>query len=220
MKILKPILQTTIRTIALSILILIFYIFIAFGFTLFPNQKTNMKKSKKQTIYILYSSMHSDIVIDLEKSKLPWRDYLPNLLKSKKRGFISFGWGDQETYLNTPTWDDLKLSTALKALFINTPSLMHVTYIRDIHRFRYIKEVNITQEQHSKLEENILSGFGEKIEFYSKGYRYNDKFYYSKSRQYNIINTCNTWTGETLLDANISVSRWTPFAYNVINSLP
>ena len=165
--------------------------------------------------------MHSDIVINLETSTVPWKEHLPNLLKSKDKGFLSFGWGDQETYLNTPTWDDLRVSTALKALFINTPSLMHVTYLKRINRFRHIKAISITKEQHKRLEKNILRSFGKEVKFYHKGYRHNDKFYYSKpNNNYNIINTCNTWTGESLYDANISVSRWTPFAYNVIYSLP
>lgn len=217
MKILKP----TLYTILLLFIALMLYISIAFGLSFFSTHTDNNIQNKRdRTIHILYSSMHSDIVIDLKKSELPWREYLPKMLKSKDSGYISFGWGDQETYINTPTWDDLKISTALKALFINTPSLMHVTYHKSIHRFKHLKEVKITQEQHKKLEENILKSFGEKIKFYQKGYRNNDNFYNSKSNQYNIINTCNTWTGEILYDANISVSRWTPFAYNVIYSLP
>ena len=216
MKILKPIIYIFIS----PILALILYTAIAFGLSFFITHTDDKKEKRDRAIYIIYSSMHSDIVIDLEKSELPWKEHLPTLLKSKKRGFIAFGWGDQETYLNTPTWDDLKLSTALKALFINTPSLMHVTYLKTVHRFKHLKTIKITKEQQKQLEENIVKSFGQEIKFYQKGYRYNDKFYYSKSRQYNIINTCNTWTGETLYDANISISRWTPFAYNVIYSLP
>ena len=212
MKILKPILY-----IVLSIIITLFlYVAVAFGLSFWKTDKKS-KDKEGQTIYILYGSMHSDIVINLEQMELPWRQYLPILLPSKKKGFISFGWGDQETYLNTPTWDDLKLSTALKALFINTPSLMHVTYIKNIHRFQN-KTIQITKEQHKELEKNILKGFGKEIKFYQKGYHRNDTFYHSPY-QYNIINTCNTWTGKTLYDANISVSPWTPFMQNVISSV-
>ena len=208
-------------TILTILIALILYTALAFGlnaWTSYFREKTDIKKEK--FIYILYSSMHSDIVINLESSTLPWREYFPKLLKSKEKGYISFGWGDKETYLNTPTWSDLKVSTALKALFINTPSLMHVTYLKRINRFRHLKPIKITKEQHKKLEENILKSFGKEVKFYHKGYRQNDNFYYSKPRSYNILNTCNTWTGESLYDANISVSRWTPFAYNVIYSLP
>ena len=217
MKIFKLILYTI-----LSLLIaLTLYVSFAFGlsaWTSYFRDKTEIKK--EQSIYIIYSSMHSDIVINLKNSTTPWQKYFPKLLKSKTRGYISFGWGDKETYLNTPRWNDLKVSTALKALFINTPSLMHVTYLKRINRFRHLKAVKVTKEQHQKLEENILKSFGKEVKFYHKGYRYNDNFYYSKPRSYNILNTCNRWTGESLYDANISVSRWTPFAYNVIYSLP
>ncbi|RUM76416.1 MAG: hypothetical protein DSZ11_00620 [Sulfurovum sp.] len=208
-------------TILALLIALILYTSIAFGLSAWTSHFSKRDNNKKEnTIYILYDPMHSDIVINLEHSTIPWKKYLPTLLKSKTKGFISFGWGDKETYLNTPTWDDLKVSTALKALFINTPSLMHVTYIKDIHRFRHKRAIHITKEQHKRLEENIVKSFGKEIKFYQKGYRNNDNFYDSDSRQYNIINTCNTWTGERLYDANITMSPWTPFAYNVIYSLP
>ena len=218
MKVLKPILYT----ILFIIVTLFLYIAIAFGLSFWTignsTHKSGVEK-KERTIYILYNSMHSDIVINLEESELPlsWKEYLPELLKSKRIGYISFGWGDKETYLNTPTWNDLKLSTALQALFINSPSLMHVSYIKDIHRYQNIP-IAITKQQQSQLEKNILKSFGKEIQFYQKGYHRNDVFYHSPY-QYNIINTCNTWTGETLHDANISVSPWTPFVQNVLSSV-
>jgi uncharacterized protein (TIGR02117 family) len=221
MKILKAILYT----VASTLLLLLLYVAIAFGLSFgkatFFTPPTKTTKEQERTIHILYSSMHSDIVIDLEKSELShiWIEHLPKLLRLREKGFLAFGWGDKETYLNTPTWDDLKLSIALKALFINTPSLMHVTYITDIRRVKRLKEVKITKKQLKQLEEKILKGFGKEIIFYKTGYYPNDKFYHSPYR-YNILNTCNTWTGESLYDANISVSSWTPFTYNVVGSLP
>jgi uncharacterized protein (TIGR02117 family) len=218
MKILKPIFYTVLSI----IIVLVLYVTVAFGLTVWtPDKSTQEKKERTiyKTIYIVYNSLHSDIVINLEESELPlsWKEYLPELLKSKTKGFISFGWGDKETYLNTATWNDLKLSTALKALFINSPSLMHVTYIKNIYRYQK-KTIQITKEQQSQLEKNILKSFGKEIKFYQKGYHRNDTFYHSPY-QYNIINTCNTWTGKTLYDANISVNPWTPFVQNVISSV-
>jgi len=199
------------------------YIAIAFGLSFWTahskkieNKSVEIKKEK--TIYILYSSVHSDIVINIKDSKIQWSRYLPQLLKSRSYGFLSFGWGDKETYLNTPTWNDLKISTALKALFINTPSLMHITYFRRLHGFKNLKKIKITKKQQDTLEKNILKSFGKEVSFYKNGYYSNDKFYNS-SYKYNILNTCNTWTGERLNDANITINPWTPFAYNVIYSL-
>ena len=163
--------------------------------------------------------MHSDIVINIEESKYDWQKLLPRLLENKTRGYLAFGWGDSETYLNTPTWSDLKTSTALKALFINTPSLVHVAYYRRVDRFRYIKSIKVSLSQKDEIERKILESFGDKIVFKERGDGYNNIFYNSPYK-YNLIKTCNTWTGDILRESNVTMSYWTPFSLNVIDALP
>lgn len=193
------------------------YIIIAFSLTFFP-ANTNNLTNKNKSVYILYDEMHSDIVFNIKDLSQPWAQLLPKLLKEKKEGYIAFGWGDKETYLHTPTWNDLKTSTALQALFTNTPSLMHVSYYRHLHHFKNLKKIALSKEQQRRLEANIIKSFDFKGKYY-RGYRDNDLFYTSPYI-YNLFNTCNTWTGDTLRDANITVSYWTPFSQNIIHSLP
>lgn len=193
------------------------YLLIAFILTFFPANKSDSNRDKNESIYLLYNDMHSDIVLDLKKSTQPWTKLLPTLIQ-KKEDYIAFGWGDKETYLNTPTWDDLKTSTAIKALFTNSPSLVHVSYYRHIQHFQNLKKIALSKEQQRVLEREILKSFDFKGEYY-RGYGHNDLFYTSPYI-YNMFNTCNTWTGDILRDANISVSYWTPFSQNVLHSLP
>ena len=40
---------------------------------------------------------------------------------------MSFGWGDENFYINTPTWGDLTLKNAFSAMFLKSASLMHLT---------------------------------------------------------------------------------------------
>lgn len=163
--------------------------------------------------------MHSDIVINIEESKYNWQKLLPQLIKSKKRGYLVFGWGDSGTYLNTPTWSDLKTTTALKALFINTPSVMHVAYYKKVDKFLYLKLIKVSTAQKDSIEKNILESFGDKIVFKKRGEGYNNIFYNSPYK-YNLINTCNTWTGDILRESNVTMSYWTPFSFNIIDALP
>ena len=203
-------------TLLLLILIpIILYISTAFLFARFPTQH-NVTKNKER-VYIIYDEAHSDLAFNLETLSEEWIKNIP-IVKNKKRGYIAFGWGDKETYLNTPTWDKLKLSTALKALFINTPSLMHVSYYHDIRYYRGVKAIKIDKNQSKKIKETILKSFNfDKTSH--KGYGRNDIFYAS-DYSYNLFHTCNTWTGDTLRDANVSMSYWTPFSQNIIKSLP
>ena len=215
MKILK-LLKVTLLSI---VSILFFYTVLAYFLMLFLSNGSQINSPKEQKIYILYSSMHTDIVFNLESSKVDWNRLLPQVVKGRKRGYLGFGWGDKETYLNTPTWDDLKYSTALKALFLNTPSLLHVGYYRDIRYYQEVKEIALTKKQFEVLEQGLQKEFSKEPHYEAKGFGRDDAFYSSK-RVYNAIKTCNSWSGDRLREANISMSYWTPFSFNVVGGLP
>jgi len=216
MKIFKYLLYLIIAVVS----IVIIYITIAYIFILFPYHSKIDKNKKSKIIYLYYDDMHSDIILNIRDTKHNWQKLLPQLLKDKTRGFISFGWGDQETYIHTPTWSDLKITTALKALFINTPSLMHINYYDNINRDGdNIKKVRVTKTQYKHIEDSILKSFGNKPILLYKGYWGNDLFYYSPYK-YNLIHTCNTWSGNILRESNITMSYWTPFSYCVVYFLP
>ena len=200
----------------LFIIPLTLYVSSAFLLSFFLT-KQNSSINKDETIYIVYDNVHSDIVFNLKNISDEWIKELP-IVKNKNQGFIAFGWGDKETYLNTPTWDDIKLSTSLKALFINTPSVMHITYYPNINYFTGVRPIQISSIQSKIVKKSIFKSFNFKEKFY-KGYSYYDLFYTSPYK-YNLLHTCNTWTGHILKDANIIINDWTPFSKNVINSLP
>jgi len=214
--ILKKILKRIIRLIFAFILLLALYFAIAYTLSFFPTR--NIQSEKTQTIYILYNKMHSDIVFKLNSTTQKWSKILPTLIKNQE-GYIAFGWGDKETYINTPTWDDLSISTTLKALFIDTPSLMHVTHISNLQKYQNIKKIKVSKEQLIAIENTVLKSFNLQTNQHYKAYSNNDLFYPSNYK-YNIFKTCNTWTGDTLRDANISISYWTPLSDNVVSSLP
>ena len=204
--------------ILLFLSIVVLYTSLSYILSLFPKKSTLPLDKKTKTIYVLYNTMHSDIIINIENSKYNWQKLLPKLLKQKNQGFISFGWGDRETYLNTPTWDDLKLSTALKALFLNTHSLMHVVHYNRVDRFKYIKPIKVSTAQRDEIERRILKSFGKEIILKKRVDGYSDIFYYSPYT-YNLINTCNSWTGDILRESNVTMSYWTPFSFNVVDLL-
>jgi len=189
------------------------YFLIAYLFTLFP-KNTPQQKEQNSKIYILYSNIHSDIVFDIHDINL---SMFPEF-KHKKKGYLAFGWGDKETYLNTPNIENIKLSTSLKALFLNTPSLMHVSYIRNILRYRDTKRIALSTLQYNHLRSSIMQSFNFNGEHY-KGYGREDFFYEAKG-EYNALHTCNSWTGDKLREANVSVPYWTPFVWSVTKVIP
>ncbi len=214
MKILK-ILSTFVLLLLLPFL---FYVGIAYLLTYFPTKGSNANP-KNSTIYLFYDAIHSDIVIDLSKSTLLWHHYLPQLLPSDHpRGYLFFGWGDKATYLNTPTWDKLQPTVALKALFINTPSMMHVQHIYRVSQLKNLIKIPLSLSQQQTVEQHILESFGTNPHFVQQGYWSRDAFYDSPY-PYNLFHTCNTWSGDILRESNISMSYWTPLSFNLISVL-
>lgn len=216
---LKRVIKKFIIFLLLPLVFTLLYLLSAFIFTFFPTKRFNPMQKKTEEIHILYNEAHTDIVIEITQQNHNKWNRLLSPLKQHKVGYLAFGWGDRETYLNTPTWSNLKISTAIKALFINTPSLMHVNYYQNIRIFKDIKPIKVSKQQLQQLEKSILESFNFKDKRHYTAYTNNDLFYPSHY-QYNLFNTCNTWTGDRLRDANISMSYWTPFSQNVISSLP
>jgi len=195
------------------LLVVALYFLSAYLFTFFPKNTPQQTQQEKQ-VYLLYSNIHSDIVFnihDINLSRFPE-------FKRKKEGYLAFGWGDKETYLNTPNIADIKLSTGFKALFLNTPSLMHVSYIRNILRYRDTKRIALSTSQYNHLKNSIMQSFNFKGEHY-KGYGREDFFYEAKG-DYNLFHTCNTWTGDRLRESNVSMPYWTPFVWSVTKAIP
>jgi uncharacterized protein (TIGR02117 family) len=181
----------------------------------FPS-RGSIESKKDEKIYIYYNKVHSDIVLKVADLPDLWIEALP-IPQKRKEGYIAFGWGDKDTYLNTPTWNDIKVSTSLKALFLNTSSLMHVSYHYNIEQLEDLKAITLSKVQKNQIKASIFKSFSKEKKIYH-GYGRNDIFYNSPYK-YNFIFTCNTWTGNILRSAKIPLSYWTPFSSNIINSL-
>jgi uncharacterized protein (TIGR02117 family) len=206
-----------IATVLISLISLILlYFLIANLLVFFPSQSINSTKQQYK-VYILYGEIHSDIVLNINDLNASWFKKIQPI-QNKNRGYLAIGWGDKESYLHPGTVETLPLETVFKALFINTSSLLRVSYHENITHYKHIKAIPISQEQLSQLHRNLFKDFDfNKKDF--NGYHHNDHFYGSH-KTYNAIHTCNTWTGNHLRKINIPMSYWTPLKENVIDSLP
>ncbi|REG87883.1 uncharacterized protein DUF2459 [Winogradskyella sediminis] len=81
-------------------------------------------ESSEKLIYLNTHGVHLDIVIPIENidSLL-----LSGIEHNQSESYLSFGWGDENFYINTPTWGDLTFSNAFKAMFLESSTLMHIT---------------------------------------------------------------------------------------------
>jgi len=127
---------------------------------------------------------------------------------------MAIGWGDRGFYLETPTWDDLKLSTALNALLLPSESVVHVACTRSPDGYAGVKRVLLSDRQYTQLCESIQasllpSGQSATSLIAGRAYGKYDAFYQARG-SYNCFYTCNSWVGGRLSDAQVTTPLFTP----------
>lgn len=167
------------------------------------------------TIYLTTNGVHMDIV--LPKTLLT-ENLALQLHQQPSDKFVAFGWGDENFYLNTPTWGDLTFKNAFGAMFLKSSTLMHVTRYRSVQK-RWIP-IHINQDQLKALNDYIAGTFqntaDHRIQLLpNKGYTSQDNFYKAKG-SYSCFKTCNTWVNAAFKQSNLKACLWTPFDFGLL----
>ena len=198
------------------------YLGVAFGFSYFPGEQTC--EDEKHKIFICCNEemlSHSEIIMKIEPFKEDFFKAFPTLLNSNPNGYISFSYGDRGFMMDEMGFDDLNMTLALRGLFVNTPALIQVGHYGDFAKER-CDEVMISTRCFANLKDSILKSFVKKEQ---GNIRYHDKlqryyvYYYEAKNNYNLFHTCNTWTGDRLREAGVSMPYWTPLAENITSNL-
>lgn len=162
-------------------------------------------------IYVRSNGVHTDICVPVKNDQIDWEqyfhiedyEYIPN------GNFLAIGWGDKGFYLDTPTWGELKVSTALNAMFLPSETAMHVEFIPDPKVSEYCVRTAISEENYEQLIDYILNSFDTQNGAFQlipgKGYGMTDNFYEAKGH-YQMFRTCNVWTNQGLKSAGIRTS--------------
>jgi len=180
---------------------------------------TNPKKldcAADQTIYISSNGMHIDLI--MPTALLP-SNFVGHLSPKLSTQYYAIGWGDKGFYLDTPSWAELKPSTAMTAMLIKSPTAMHVTQFKTVQP-QWVP-IRVCSEQITILNKHITSTFemdasGAPMEILDAGYTPEDRFYEAHGN-YTGIKTCNIWVSQGLKKASIKTSRWSPFVFGILH---
>jgi uncharacterized protein (TIGR02117 family) len=174
------------------------------------------KKYDKIPIYILTNGVHTDIVLPIKNEQYNWSNQLKfQHTKSKDLTckYVALGWGDKGFYLETPTWADLKASTALKATTGLSSSAMHVTFYKKMNESKTCKKIVISSENYKKLIAFISKSFqtksGEFLKIETNSVYGNHDVFYEATGSYSLFYTCNSWANQALKSANQKAALWT-----------
>lgn len=183
-----------------------------------PSEQT--KDKKEITIYILSNGVHTDIVVPVKNRQFDWSRHV--LTKNTRQPdstftYLAFGWGDKGFYLNTPSWSELKTSTAFNAAFGLGSTAIHTTYYREMKENpENCVRLAITPKQYKRLVYYILGS----LRLDQKGglcfiptnavYGDTDSFYEAKGT-YSLFQTCNSWANGALKSCGQRAALWTAF---------
>lgn len=212
MKVIKKILKWSLYT----LMIPMSYILIALLAGLIT-VNNNIKNHDNETyVYLNTNGVHLDIILPVRNIE---SDLIHGINTDKNDKYLAFGWGDMNFYLYTPTWDKLKTSTLLRALFWKSSTLIHISKYKNIND-NWIK-VKANKKVLKKLNNYILNSFDLnnnhlKIKLNAKGYTNDDTFYKAKG-SYSCFKTCNTWVNNGFKESGLKSCLWTPFDFALIN---
>lgn len=200
----------------------LFYLLLAFVFSRWEVNKNAIAGAddgKPIQIFILSNGVHTDIVLPVKNIHCDWRKDIPcenTMSKDSTAEWLAFGWGNKGFYLETPTWADLKFSTAFKAAFGLSSSAIHATYYHQMKQNDNCKSITIRPSQYKILEQFIKLSFkydklGQTSHIRTNANYCNMDAFYEAKGSYSLFNTCNTWANTVLKKAGLRACLWTPF---------
>lgn len=173
-------------------------------------------------VYLASNGVHVDLVLPARAAGLDLYSLVPPRHASDPaiaRGWVSFGWGQREFYLQTEEWSDLSAGVALRAI-VGGDALMHVE-----HRGRPrageagVRALRLEPPAYRRLVAHVAGSFargpgGAPVPV-ARGYGRDDVFYEARGR-YSALDTSNQWTSDALARAGATAGLWTPFAQGVL----
>lgn len=212
MKIARKILKWIVYILLVPLSLLV----IALVLSAIPIERKLDDKASTSSVFLSTNGVHLNII--LPKQELDTL-FLAGIKHKPGDVYLSFGWGEKDFYLETENWDDLTFSNALRAMFVKTPSLMHVTRYKQPYADWVEVEVNETELK--SLRAYILHTFemdesGMKMRLNHKGYTYRDDFYVARGH-YTLLKNCNSWVNEGFKESGLTSCLWTPFDFGLLN---
>jgi len=178
-------------------------------------------------VWVIHRGVHVDFAVPLRHEVHDWLSELDVADfdgEPMSASYLVVGWGDRGFYLETPTWSDLRASTALQALSYTGHTALHVELMglpaTDLSQRRLV----LTTAQYRELVAYIRAAFARDADgrvrpIPGAHYGHHDAFYEAVGT-YGVFHTCNTWVNEGLRRIGVRSALWAVFASSVMRHLP
>ncbi len=220
----KRILKITAKSLAFVFLFILIY-----GAAVYFIPKISIDRLESNNseieIFIKTNGVHTDIVVPIKNDVFDWNGLISSkntLSKHDSYKYVGIGWGNKGFYLETPTWADLKVSTAFNAAFGLSETAIHATFYDSLVENIQTKRLFIDKAQYLKLvgfiKNTLLLNNLQQSHFIETTavYGNNDVFYNAVGR-YHLFQTCNTWANDALKAAGQKACLWTATDFGIFN---
>lgn len=185
----------------------------------------HLRENGEVTIFVRSNGVHTDVCLPVQTAWMNWLDFIPieDYPEDAPCDYIMIGWGDKGFFLDTPTWAELKVSTALNAAVIPSEAAMHVEYTEMPVTGEFMRRVHVSVQEYRKLVRFVKSSFRRSrhdVEIIrGAGYTAYDRFY-EANYSYHMFNTCNSWTNSALKSAEVRTGMFALFPDGIMSHLP
>ena len=167
-------------------------------------------------LFVETNGVHTGLTLPVFAAGVNWMDDFPitDADPALPATHVLIGWGAHDFYLNTPTWAELKLSTALEAGLGLDTTLLHVVHLANPTEQPWRRPLRLTPDQYRALAAGIRAArvAGDAP---IAGYTEDDVFYPAHGH-YSVAVTCNEWIGARLREAGVRTGVWTPLSAGVM----
>lgn len=219
----KKVLLVIIKTIGAVVGVVLLYLFLSYFIPFIPVQAEATPEPRVVNGFIKTNGVHTDIVVPVKSQFMDWEKKFPfenTVSKRTDYKYISIGWGDKGFYLDTPTWADLKFSTAFKAAFWLGEAALHTTYYDEMKVNDTVRGFTMTERQYSNLIKFVDDSMdkdrnGNYINIKTNAVYGKDDAFYEAKGSYSFLHTCNTWTNNALKVSGQKAALWTPSDFGI-----
>ena len=177
-------------------------------------------------VYLRTNGVHAELILPTRANGVDWSVDFPASdmrVLAEPLSWVAFGWGDRGFFIDTPTWSDLRPSTALWALSGLGDGAMHVEYIETPRAYK-ARELRLSRDEYARLAAYVRSAFRRNaadrpLRIDAPGYFEADAFY-EAVQNYKPWFTCNDWVRRALTEAGVRAPFWSPFEMALFLQLP
>ncbi len=174
--------------------------------------------------------MHTNLILPVQNQVFNWNQFLPldSIGRDAQQSYryLKFGWGDRDFYMNTPSWSQVKISSALRSLFMpGNPAALYVEGYSELPKEQNVELrcIGVNPTDYLQLINFIKASFqlgaqGHPIRIQDSSSATSG--FYEATGHYSILRTCNTWAADGLDAATIQTPVWSGLAPAVMRQLP